>query len=74
MADAQVGNIHGVTDKSDTPTDRTGYADPDQLTIDAMRTRLAAIDAGFYTARRLNSMTVNDMKYAIRVADHAGTI
>lgn len=74
MADAQIGNIHGVTDKSDTAGDQTGYNDADQVTIAAMRTRLQAIDAGLYTDDYLNTMTVNDMKYAIRLNDAVGTI
>jgi len=39
-----------------------------------MRTRLAAIDSGFYTTARLNTMTRNDMVYAVRVNDYASTV
>lgn len=74
MADAQIGNIHGVTDKSDTAGDQTGYNDADLQTIATMRSRLAAINGTYYTAARLNEMTFNDMVYAIRLNDNAGTI
>lgn len=42
--------------------------------INALRARLAAIDAGLYTAAYLNTMTVNDMVYAVRLSDDADTI
>lgn len=85
MADQQLGNIHGVAaahvGDSDTKTNingsnvpGAGFYDADQATIDAMRTRLAAISAGEYTAAKLNTMTVNDMAYAIRLNDSPDTI
>lgn len=37
--------------------------------IHQKRIRLAAINAGFYTASRLDQMSENDMDYALRVAD-----
>jgi hypothetical protein len=42
--------------------------------VSAMRTRLAALDAGYFTAARLDLMNKNDMLYALRVrsADSAG--
>lgn len=43
-------------------------------TVQAMRDRLISIDSGFYTAAHLNSMTYNDMVYAIRVSDFPSTI
>ncbi len=65
---AQRSNLNGGRD-----TD-AGFADSRFLTVEDMRQRLQAIDAGFYTDRKLNTMTHNDLVYAIRVADHAGTI
>ena len=53
---------------------QTGFFDADLLDIDAMRTRLAAIDGTYYTAARLNQMSYNDMMYAIRLADNPETI
>lgn len=40
----------------------------------AMRTRLAAINGTYYTTARLNSMTENDLTYALRLADDAAGI
>lgn len=87
MADQQVGNVLGVaavdngggTNKPNlngggTGAPQGGLIDPDSMTIAAMRARLATIDAGYYTAARLNAMSVNDMRYAIRVADFPDTI
>ena len=37
--------------------------------ISTKRTRLATINAGYYTTRRLDMLTENDMDYALRVAD-----
>lgn len=34
--------------------------------INEMRTRLAALNAGYYTAARLDAMTLNDMVYALK--------
>jgi hypothetical protein len=42
--------------------------------VDRMRARLATVDAGFYTIRRLDTMTFNDMVYAVRMADAPLTI
>lgn len=53
---------------------QVGFYDKDALTIAHMRTRLKQIDAGYYTNARLDNMSYNDMVYAIRVTDHAGTI
>lgn len=38
--------------------------------VNSMRTRLAAINGTYYTTARLDSMTDNDMVYALRV--HGG--
>lgn len=86
MADQQVGNGAGVpavhtgagTQKTNMTGDNTspqdGYTDTDLSDIAAMRARLAAIDAGLYTAAYLNKMTMNDMVYAIRLNDAPTTI
>ena len=85
MADLQVGNISGVTavhkGDADSPTNISGTADPqagwnneDLDSISAMRTRLAVISPGLYTAAYLNKMTYNDMVYAIRLADDPTSI
>lgn len=85
MADQQVGNVHGlpIVHKGDadsppnlagTNDPQVGFSDSDMLSIGALRTRLAAIDAGYYTADKLNEMTYNDMVFAVRQNDHATTI
>lgn len=85
MANQRIGNTIGVvalnnvngTQRSNTNGSTTAqgeHDDTDYTDIAALRTRLAAIDAGFYTAARLNTMTRNDMIYAVRVADSPATI
>lgn len=85
MADQQIGDKMGLTTShvgdADSRSNITGSTDPesgfddaDLDSISAMRTRLAAIDASYYTTARLDQMTHNDMVYAIRVNDHPSTI
>lgn len=79
MADRQIGNHAGLPVKSSTQNGGGGTAtqsfkDTDILDVDAMRTRLAAINAGVYTTARLNQMSVNDMVFAIRTADNPTTL
>ena len=85
MAQQRIGNRAGVTALNDasgtqkvnmngSTTNLGEHEDTDYSTITAMRSRLAAIDAGFYTAQRLNAMTYNDMVYAIRRNDTPGSI
>lgn len=42
--------------------------------VAAMDARLAAISATTYSQSRLDTMTINDKVYALRVQDDAGTI
>lgn len=85
MANQRVGNSRGVaalndvngTQRSNTNGSTTAsgeHQDADYNDITALRTRLAAIDAAFYTAARLNTMTYNDMVYAVRRNDSPATI
>jgi hypothetical protein len=54
--------------------DTSGLATPvNYSSVSAMRTRLAAANA-YYTAAVLDNMTVNDMVYALRTIDDAGTL
>lgn len=48
--------------------------DADQMSVSALRTRLAAINGSLYTATFLNTMTLNDMRHAVRLNDHANTV
>jgi len=42
--------------------------------ITNMRTRLAAINGAYFTAAMLDTMTVNDMAYAMRLNDDAASV
>lgn len=77
MADNDINNPLGVVDR------RAGRgvigsnvlgAIVDLTSISAMRARLTAINPTSFTSARLNTMTENDMLYAIRVhtTDSAG--
>ena len=69
MASGQVSPPHGFEDKrrgrvltgTDNNAERTNM-----LSVSDMRTRLTALNAGYYTTARLDAMTVNDMLYALR--------
>lgn len=85
MANQRIGNNAGVTalnaasgtQRSNMNGDTTALGehwDTDYASITALRARLAAIDAGFYTAQRLDTMTRNDMVYAVRRLDSPATI
>lgn len=85
MANQRIGNSIGVkalndasgTQKSNTNGSTTNageHSDTDYASITALRARLAAIDAGFYTAQRLDTMTYNDMVYAVRRNDSPTSI
>jgi len=80
MADLTIGNQFGVADRNHAGDVSAGnfddgevLVDADQMSVTTMRTRLLAI-GGFYTATTLNQMTENDMRYAIRMNDHANTV
>ena len=81
MADEQVqiGNKHGVAARGGTNINGgssvgSPFEDEDMDDINAMRTRLAAISGTSYSASRLNTMSYNDMVYALRVHDAAGSL
>jgi hypothetical protein len=71
MARRQIGNRLGTVvpggHKQNGGTGAgAGYTDSDFATIDAMRARLAVLDAAKYTSARLATMTVNDMEFALK--------
>lgn len=76
MADSNLGVVEGVVDKRQTQGAGTQpLATPaNYASTSALRTRLAAINAGLYTAAYLNNMTKNDMIYAVRLNDDAAGI
>ena len=79
MARGMVGNAAGVTAKAGKNYNGgndsgAGFNNNNIQTIDAARARLTAISATSYTTARLDAMTFNDMIYAIRAHDAAGTV
>lgn len=88
MADQQIGNVLGVASRhTGSGTQRTNLSGSntspqngvfdtvvDGNSIAALRARLIAINAGYFTAARLNTMTKNDLVYALRLADNPGGI
>lgn len=80
MADTQLGNEVGVAARGTTNINggadaRTGFTltNAQAQTITQLRTRLTAISAS-YTAARLDTMSYNDMVYAVRLADQPTSI
>lgn len=75
MAVADVENKLGFVDKRRTQGLNTNpvttFANFEDVL--AMRTRLAAASA-YYTSGQLDTMTKNDMVYALRLIDEAGSI
>lgn len=82
MAQHQIGNIEptGFINKtravaksaavtSAMAADMSNYA-----SIDAMRTVLNTANSAYYTNARMDGMTVNDLTYAVRLLNDAGTI
>lgn len=77
MADAQIGSIDlGFTFRNETQGSNAALvATPaNYASVSAMKTRLAAINGTSYTTARMNTMTVNDLAYALRLNDDAGSI
>jgi hypothetical protein len=69
MANLDIADPLGLVDKR-VGRGRTaghGQAEVNNMTsISAMRTRLAALNGAYYTAARLDTMTENDMVYALK--------
>ncbi len=76
VAAASVGGGTNRSNLNGAGTDlpQSEHDDADYVSIATLRTRLAAIDAGYYTAAQLNLMTRNDMVYAVRLNDAPLTI
>lgn len=66
----------GFTDKRQTSGATTlPVATPaNYASVSVMRIRLAAINGAYWTNTRLNSMTENDLTYALRLADDAAGV
>jgi len=76
MANLDVGNRQRVVDKrlGRGTTTNPVTSDASMKDITAMRDRLTAINATTFTAARPDTMTENDMLYAIRMNDDAAGI
>lgn len=80
MANTQLGVVRSVVDKRQvqvgpTPLTTQPIATPaNYASVSTMRTRLTAIGAPYTTAGYLDTMTVNDMVYALRISDDAAGI
>lgn len=61
-----VADLGGITLGLTTPAN--------YISVGAMRSRLAAANAGYYTNAKLDQMTVNDMVFALRSIDDRTTI
>lgn len=77
MANLDINDPLGLPDvrRGRGTTGNHNMAEVNNMTsINAMRTRLQALDAGYFTNSRLETMTENDMAYALRVrsADATG--
>lgn len=69
MADLDINDPFGLVDKRRGRGNTGSHQQTEavnMLSATAMKTRLTAINAGYYTATRLNSMTENDMIFALR--------
>ena len=77
MANYPTDSNDGIIDKRKvgritTSTLASNLATPANYgSIAPLRTRLAAVNAGYYTSARLDQMSENDMKYALRTIDDA---
>lgn len=77
MASSTIGNGKGFVDKRRGRVNSSTSQLAEEANYDnvsAMRTRLTAISAARYPASKLDAMTINDMRYALRLetADSAG--
>jgi hypothetical protein len=69
MADTDLNTVWGFVDKRrgrGTTTTEANAETANMTSIAAMRTRLAALNGAYYTTARLNTMTENDMIYALK--------
>lgn len=81
MANNQIGTLQElvIPDKRRTAVSTFASTTPigtpaNYGSISALRTRLAAINGAYYTADRLDAMTVNDMQYAVKLSDDSAGV
>lgn len=79
MATLQLGNNLGWSAKGGKNLNggddgMAGHGSANYITLAARRARLTAINGTYYTAARLDTLTDNDINYALRLADAPTTI
>lgn len=77
MADAQIGQFDaGFTNRQQSQGQQTQPVGvpANYWGISSARARLNTKNAAYYTAIRMNQMTVNDLLYALRIEDDPTTI
>lgn len=75
----QIGNTSGFAARAGKNVNggddnRAGLANANITTLAAKRARLTAINATTYSSANLDKLTVNDIDYALRLADNPGSI
>lgn len=74
-ADLGVGVIDSVDKRKVQGASTNPLATPaNYASVSALRTRLAAINGSLYTSAYLDTMTKNDMIYAVRLSDDSAGI
>jgi len=69
------GTTPGYSNLNGGPTPGEGFTmGGEGMTVDRARTRLKAINATTYSDTELDKMTLNDMRYALRVNEAPGSI
>ena len=72
---AAVGGSAGYSNLNGGTAPGTGFnLGANSNSLDALRARLTAINATTYSATELDKMTMNDMLYAVRLADAPSSI
>jgi hypothetical protein len=77
MADFDNDSNLGIVDKrrnSRTQTAANLGTPANYVSVSALKTRLTAINAGYWTTARLNLYTKNDLLYALRLADDSAGV
>jgi hypothetical protein len=69
------GAVSGYSNLNGGPTPGEGFTmGGEGMTVDRLRSRLSAINSVTYSATELDKMTLNDMRYALRLFEAPGSI
>lgn len=76
MAQVELGNYVGFVDKRQAQGDTTQpLTNPTYFhSVATLRSQLGIVDGAYFTADKLNSMTHNDLVYAMRLSAEAAGI